>query len=105
MRGKQIYYHRWFMEQHLERQLDPKEVVHHINGDKTDNRIENLEVMNISDHLSNHKKGTNKARKGWSHEHTECVQCGSNERKHRGRGLCTLCFSRDYEEHRPPRIR
>lgn len=48
--GKQVSVHRHLMEQKLGRALLVTEVVHHINGNKLDNRIENLMLMNVSEH-------------------------------------------------------
>ena len=44
------------MEQHLGQKITYDEVVHHINGDKQDFRIENLEVMPRSEHGRLHRR-------------------------------------------------
>jgi hypothetical protein len=47
--------HRFVMSEVLGKTLKSGEFVHHVNGDRGDNRPENLVVMGMSDHNSHHK--------------------------------------------------
>lgn len=48
--------HRYIMEQQLGRKLTTDEVVHHIDGNRSNNNLSNLVVMNRGEHSALHRK-------------------------------------------------
>ena len=62
--GKRVQYHRYLMEQFLDRKLSPEENVHHKDGNKTNNNIDNLELTSNSNHI--HTYHTKKKIVDWS---------------------------------------
>jgi hypothetical protein len=77
--NKKRYIHRMVMEEHLGRRLKTTEYVHHINGIKTDNRIENLQLFESNAaHTTHHQPKQNR----------KCSIEGCN-RPHEAHGYCT----------------
>ena len=88
-----VYEHRLVASEKVGRPLRRGEVVHHINGTKTDNRPENIEVLSsITAHRAEH--GTNPARRKQG-EPNPSVRCACGCRKR---------FARFDRDNRPRRF-
>jgi ribosomal protein L31 len=60
--GKKKREHRLILEEALGRELKPTEIVHHLNGIKTDNSLGNLILVDRAEHIKIHKKDLLKGR-------------------------------------------
>ena len=98
--------HRLVMEDHLGRPLEAHEVVHHLNGIRHDNRLENLALLSNRDHTMHHWDKDGKEYFG--HVGTRKADCHPT-RKHYALGLCRQCYGnarqKQYAARNPDKIR
>lgn len=74
--------HRKIMSEHLGRRLNNQEAVHHINGNKEDNRIDNLEVVSWRDHTILHHTGLKRTEKTKAKLSQKAKERLANEENH-----------------------
>jgi Zn finger protein HypA/HybF involved in hydrogenase expression len=89
---KEIYLHN-FLLNHVSDD-EKKTYVSHINKNFFDNRLENLQILTQSEHQSLHQKIFT-----WSKKYAACRACGTTEKKHLSRGLCSTCYQRHKNKH------
>jgi hypothetical protein len=82
--GKYRQEHRLIMESIIGRRLTDDEVVHHANGDRADNRIENLVLMTRKDHGQLHRP--------------RMVAACHPEKPYGSHGMCKTCYAQYLRE-------
>jgi hypothetical protein len=88
--------HRVIMGKHIGRELSPSEVVHHINGDKQDNRIENLQILQgPAEHSAIHRKDR-RPKDAPADGLRRCVYCGKEITGRASKRFCNSTCRADH---------
>jgi len=93
-----LYYHRYVVAESLQRNLLPTEVVHHKDGNRKNNSLNNLEITDISVHARGHIEERGVTLNGYelmsdNEKHSVCQMCG-NKFKRNSRKRKKYCSKR-----------
>lgn len=95
-----VYEHRLVMERHLGRRLTTAEIVHHVNHDKMDNRLDNLVLLpnraaHVQEHVAEGTWGSTAPRPSKQKPKVPCAWCGGlfKPKRKDGRDTRTCSFS------------
>ena len=95
--GGWVYFHRLIMEAKIGRYIESNEIVHHIDGDKLNNDINNLELLSDQEHTLKHIKA--KVSKN-------CILCGKEfiYNKLKNKYCSSECYHKSSEHIKWPTI-
>lgn len=91
--GHRVAEHRLIMARILRRKLQPNEYVRHRNGNRLDNRPENLDLF-----IDSERSVIFGLDGRWSRCFEQCISCGSRQSRHKGNGLCLKCYLKSRKE-------
>jgi hypothetical protein len=83
--GNPILEHRYIMQQHVGRPLSTDEIVHHVDGDKLNNNLENLRLLARGEHSSHHHAQGDVPQRHRIYDTLPCLVCG---KRSKARQLC-----------------
>lgn len=97
-----MYEHRYIMEKHLGHEIPSTFVVHHKDGNKSNNQIDNLEVMPMVEHSRSHSYRNGNSRRA------RCSICGKQMKTPIGltrRQMCRKCYNKQFSPQHKHNIR